>query len=242
MDKFRKVIVEELASKGNKEAIFEMEEYYVFNTDIEEVSFEKQQLVERYLLELAENNDNHAMVSLGSMYYEGRGVQQSYKKAVKWYEKAAENLDRRGLCYLGYCYYYGRDIDVDYEKAYACFSQSAFLEDPNGMFKLGDMFYFGHYVKEDKDAAFYWYEAADSNHWKTQYEKASIEYRLGKCYLYGEGVEQDLHLALRNLQSSERIFFELMDADDPHVETTLGKVRKEVDSVRNRLYDLYHIE
>jgi TPR repeat protein len=192
-------------------------------------------------LELAENNDNHAMVSLGSMYYEGRGVQQSYKKAVYWYEKAAEKLDPRGLCYLGYCYYYGRDIDVDYKKAYACFSQSAFLKDPNGMFKLGDMFYFGLYVKEDKDAAFYWYDAADNVYSKTQYESASIEYRLGKCYLYGEGVEQNLSSALRKLQSAEEDFFELVEEGDTNSAITLKSVRKEIDTVRNKLYDLHNI-
>jgi TPR repeat protein len=132
-------------------------------------------------------------------------------------------------------------MDVNYEKAYTCFSQSAFLENPNGMFKLGDMFYFGHYVKEDKDAAFYWYDAADSVYEKTEYERASIEYRLGKCYLYGEGVEQNLLLALRELQSAERILFELMEIGEPFVEVTLRKTRKKIDTARNRLYELHRL-
>ena len=242
MEKYKITLIEEMASKGNNEAIYEMEQLYVFNPEIEDVPIEKIKLVERYLLELAENNDVHAMVSLGSMYYEGKGVPQSYKKAVKWYEKAAGNLDPRGLCYLGYCYFYGRDIDIDYEKAYSCFTQSAFLKDPNGMFKLGDMYYFGHYVNEDKEAAFYWYDAADNVYGKSQYEKASIAFRLGKCYLYGEGVEQDLSFALRKLQTAEITFFELMDEGDQLIEVTLKKVRKEIDIVRNRIYDSYGIE
>ena len=243
MEKYKIALIEEMASKGNREAIHQLEKLYVFNPGIEDVPIEKIELVERYLLELAENGDNHAMVSLGSMYYEGRGVRQSYKQAVKWYEKAAEKLDPQGLCYLGYCYYYGRDIDIDYEKAYACFSQAAFLEDSNGMFKLGDMFYFGRYVEEDKEAAFYWYSAADDVYEKTEYERASIEYRIGKCYLYGEGVEPDLDLALRKLQSSERVFLNLMDDGDLSLGVaTLKKVRKEIGEVRNRLYERLGIE
>ena len=190
-------------------------------------------------MELAEKNDSDAILSLGSMYYQGRGVQQSYKEAVKWYTKLAEKLDPDGLCYLGYCYYYGRDIDIDYEKAYSCFSQSAFLRQANGMFKLGDMYYFGLHVKEDKEAAFYWYNEAEDAA-TSQYEKASIAYRLGKCYLYGDGIEQDLSLALRKLQYAERIFFELIDEGDP-VEPTLKKVRKEIDVVRNKLYAFYEL-
>jgi len=242
MERFRKELVEELASKGNRNAIFEMERFYIYNMDIEDVPNEKLKLVVRYLLELAENNDKDAMVSLGSMYYEGKGgVQQNYKEAVKWYEKAAEKLDEYGLCYLGYCYYYGREIEIDYEKAYSYFSQSAFLGNSNGMFKLGDMYYYGHYVKEDKEAAYYWYNEADDVT-ETQYERASIAYRLGKCYLHGEGVEQNFSLALEKLQSAEMIFFELIDEGDPFATITLEKVKKEIDTVRNRLYELHGIE
>ena len=159
MERFRKELVEELASKGNRNAIFEMERFYIYNMDIEDVPNEKLKLVVRYLLELAENNDKDAMVSLGSMYYEGKGgVQQNYKEAVKWYEKA------------------------------------------------------------------------------------SIAYRLGKCYLHGEGVEQNFSLALEKLQSAEMIFFELIDEGDPFAVTTLEKVKKEIDTGRNRLYELHGIE
>jgi len=238
MEKYRKELIEQLASKGIKEAIHEMEQYYIYDTKIEDVPADKIELVKQYLLDLAEKNDKDAMVSLGSMYYEGKGFQQNFKEAVKWYEKAAEKNDENGLCYLGYCYYYGRDVEIDYEKAFSCFSQSAFLGNANGMFKLGDMYYYGLHVKEDKTGAFYWYNEADEEA-ETQYERASIEYRLGKCYLHGEGVEMNLSLALSNLQSAEIIFFKLIDAGDPFVKETLIKTRKEIDIARERLYGFY---
>ena len=241
MEKYRKKIVEELASKGNKEAINELEKYYIFSKNVKNTPVETVKTIEQYLMGLAENNDKDAMLSLGSMYYEGRGVQQNYREAVKWYEKLAEKNDAYGFCYLGYCYYYGRDMEIDYEKAYSCFSQSAFLENPNGMFKLGDMYFYGLFVSEDKDAAYYWYNEA-YEYEETQYERASIAYRLGKCLLYGYGVEQNLFEALRKLQSAEEDFFELVEEGDSHSAIALKSVRKEIDMVRNKLYDLYEIE
>ena len=39
---------------------------------------------------LAEQGDAQAQFTLGAMYYNGRGVPQDYKQAVKWYRLAAE--------------------------------------------------------------------------------------------------------------------------------------------------------
>ena len=242
MENFREKLVEELASRGIKEAVLEMADYYIYNQKVEELDKEKSEKTTQYLIKLAENNDKDAMVSLGGMYYGGRGVHQSYKEAVKWYEKAAEKLDEYGLCYLGYCYYYGRDIDIDYEKAYLCFSHSAFLENSNAMFKLGDMYFNGFHVEENKEAAFFWYNKSYTNA-VSKYEKSSIAYRLGRCYLYGYGVKQNLLKALKKLQIAEKGFFALIiDYDDEHAEIVIKDVRKELDKVRNILYNMYKIE
>jgi TPR repeat protein len=238
MEKFKLALIEELASKGNREAILEIARFY---SEEPNISATKSKQIVNYLLQLTKNNDTEAMLILGGWYYVGRGVKQNYKEAVKWYEKAAEKLDALGLCYLGYCYYHGRDMDVNYEKAYSCFSKSAFLGSPNAMYKLGDMYFHGQYVKEDKEAAFFWYNEG----WKDvedSYETASIEYRLGKCYLHGHGIEQDLWHALKMLQSAEKDFFELVESGDPFAEITLKSVRKEIDKARDKLYDLYDIE
>ena len=39
----------------------------------------------------AEAGDAEAQCNLGSCYYEGKGVNQDYKEAVKWYRKSAEH-------------------------------------------------------------------------------------------------------------------------------------------------------
>lgn len=236
MKHYRKLLVEELASKGNKEAIYEMVRDHIYNRRIENLNLEKVEQIKRYLFELAEKNDSDAMVSLGCMYYEGRGVQQNYKEAHKWYEMGAKQLDKYGLCNLGYCYYYGRDIDIDYEKAYFCFSQATYLRNPNAMYKLGDMFYYGYHVEEDKKAAFFWYKEA----WKVYnfdtYVTSSIEYRLGRCYLHGHGVEKNKNKALKLLKKAEKGFLQLIIAvDDDHSEIVLKSVREEIDTARKTL-------
>jgi len=44
------------------------------------------------------------------------------------------------------------------------------------------------------------------------------------------------------LVSAENLFFELVDNGDTFSKTTLKYVRKEIDTARNRLYDLHEIE
>jgi len=198
---------------------------------------DKSELIQRYLLELSEDDalekddTKFAMLLLGIMHYIGRGVNQNYSEAVRWYEKAADKLDSYGLCNLGYCYYYGRDIPIDYEKAYSSFSQSSFLGNPNAMYKLGDMFDKGFHVIEDKNAAFFWYREAHMHTKESDIERPNIEYRLGKCFLYGKGVEQNLYTALTLLQNAEFGFFRQIDEGDSFAELTLPSVRNEIDNV-----------
>jgi len=238
---YRLLLTEELAAVGDTKAMLEMSRWYIDHKS-GELSEGKGNVINGYLLELASSDEidgddrKTAMLLLGIMYYLGRGVHQSYVEAVSWYEKAADKLDSYGLCNLGYCYYYGRDIPKDYEKAFSCFSQSALLNNSNAMYKLGDMFDRGYHVNEDKDAAFYWYQEARSYCSNFEDESPSIDFRLGKCYSRGHGVEQDLFTALKMLQSAEARFFEQIEAGDPFAELTLPYVKEEIDHVRSLIY------
>jgi hypothetical protein len=238
---YRILLVEELAETGNKKAMLEMARYYIDRKN-EELSTEKSKLILRYLLELSEDatisedDKKFAILLLGIMYYVGRGVEQSYKEAVKWYEKAADKLDSYALCNLGYCYYYGRDLDIDYKKAYSYFAHSAFLENPNAMYKLGDMFYNGYHVNENKNAAFFWYMEAYNHTDKNSYERPNIEYRLGKCFLYGYGIGQNLYTALNLLQAAELGFLKLVQEGDTFAGLTLPDVKRKIDETRTMIY------
>ena len=47
---------------------------------------------------------------LGTCYFQGKGVDQSYEKAVYWYEKASEQGDKEAQMLLGLCYFTGKGV------------------------------------------------------------------------------------------------------------------------------------
>ena len=95
-------LVKELATKGVPSAMME-----VCGRFFDSGNYENVKQVIGYLETLSEKGVSHAMLWLGNIYYTGKGVEQSYKEAAKWYEMAADNLESYGLCNLGYCYFYG---------------------------------------------------------------------------------------------------------------------------------------
>ena len=70
-----------------------------------------------YLVKMAEAGNARAQNNLGDCYYEGKGVTQDYKEAVKWYTKSAEQGDWMGQTNLGKCYLEGKGVAQDKEEA-----------------------------------------------------------------------------------------------------------------------------
>jgi TPR repeat protein len=180
---------------------------------------EKQNLFS-FLNSLVEKDDNAAMLTLGALYYTGETefVEQDYRKAQFWYEKAStgkplETTDdfnnAISLCNLGYCYYYGRAEAPDYKKAFLCFAKAACYKYGNAMYKIGDMYQKGLYVEQDVNAAFYWYQNAYHYSHNDKYILASSSLRLGKAYLKGEGISASPYKALIFLQKAEKYFYSL---------------------------------
>jgi uncharacterized protein len=65
------------------------------------------------------------------MYYNGEGVPQDYKAAVKWYRKAAEQGDASAQYNLGLMYYNGEGVPPNNILAYAWISLPAISGDKN---------------------------------------------------------------------------------------------------------------
>ena len=74
-------LIEELAAKGNQQAMMDLCQLYFDRKD-----YQSSELVLKYLNVLSDNNNKRAMLLLGIMYYTGNGVEQNYKEAAKWYE------------------------------------------------------------------------------------------------------------------------------------------------------------
>ena len=103
------------------------------------------------LLSARDNLD--AITTLGSLYYEGRFVEQNFGIAKFYYEKGVKLGSIPCTLYLGYVYYYGRGMDKpNYKKAYECFTKIGLLPSTyrsEALYKISDMFLNGYSVKKD---------------------------------------------------------------------------------------------
>ena len=161
-----------------------------------------QMVVHCYELCVAQN-DPMAALNLGTLYYNGHGVRQDFKKAAALYEIAAKAGELRAICNLGYCWYYGRHAEVNYEKALHYFSLGALLhDDPNCLYKLGDMYDSGKGIEQNRGYAFRLYvralEMCNSGDCD-DFCRADILLRLGRSILEGDVVERDPQVALNYL-------------------------------------------
>ncbi len=119
----------------------------------------------RHIRAVAERNDAEAQCLLGVFYAEGRGVEQDYAEAIKWFRKAAkESKYRKGIsgakCRLGDCYYHGTGIEQDYDKALEWYRRAAEQGNHIAQRRLGDCYAEGHGVEQDLTEAAKWYRLA----------------------------------------------------------------------------------
>ena len=62
---------------------------------------------------------------MGTLYEHGQGVEQNYKSASIWYEKAAEKGHPKAQFNLGGLYYLGLGVKQDYSKCYKWLTRAA---------------------------------------------------------------------------------------------------------------------
>jgi TPR repeat protein len=74
---------------------------------------------------LAEQGDAQAQNALGAMYYNGKGVAQSFKEAVKWYRLSAAQGFLGAQLNLGAMYYEGEGVTEDFGRAHMWLSIAA---------------------------------------------------------------------------------------------------------------------
>lgn len=105
----------------------------------------------------AEAGDASAQNALGLLYYEGRGVPQSYRQAKEWFEKAAK-LGRAGAqVNLGTLYLSGKGAPQSDQMALFWFSRAAEQGDALAFAKVGRMYELGRGVSQDLIQAHMWY-------------------------------------------------------------------------------------
>lgn len=163
-----------------------------------------------------DSGDTDAMNDLGALYYDGRGCEQDFTKAVYYYDMAAKLGNRQAQENLGYCYYYGRNVPVDYEKAFHYFALGAFDGHLISLYKIGDMYMNGYYVEKNPAEAFHIYERC----LETMTDEAAFSVagpvflRLGNAFLYGNGTEENAKNALVCFQKAELYLYDMVASGD----------------------------
>lgn len=125
-----------------------------------------------------------AMLRLGLLYSEGRGVPADYAQARQWFDKAVQQNLPAAMLDLGVLYESGQGGSQDYRKAYELYSKAAAAGDRHAMKNLGSLYETGRGVGRDYDEARRWYQkSADLGDWTAMTS-------LGKLYERGLGVRK----------------------------------------------------
>ena len=82
-----------------------------------------------------------AQFRLGSLYYNGDGVERNLDKAKYWWEKAAEQGDSDAQVSLGSMYLYGEGVEQDLEKARYWIEKSVEQGNSNAQCILGLLYW-----------------------------------------------------------------------------------------------------
>ena len=155
-------------------------------------------LGKQYLFELGAE----AQYRNGVKFLEGKDVEQDFKAALLWFEKAAAQGNVPAMEQLGFMHERGLGCEVDIKSAKEWYEKAVEKGDAAAMVALGQMYFRGYdgiekdYAKAGeyfKKAALIWRAVEPENQWKVLY----AFYYLGCIYTEGLGVEKDLMLGQR---------------------------------------------
>ncbi len=164
----------------------------------------------------AEQGDAEAQLALGIRYYNGIGVEQDRKEAVKWFGKAAKQGNAEAQSCLGDCYLEGEGVEKDAVEAVKWYRKAADQGLAIARRAIGLWYFNGESVKQDKVEAVKWFRKAAEqklgpltlshgviklrNPISSAIAKEGVvgaQFLLGACYESGEGVELDMKEAVK---------------------------------------------
>ena len=138
------------------------------NTDIEVnqglIFYNKGEFVKavKSFLEAIEINEKDYMVlcNLGVCCYNGKGVKQSFEKALPWYRKAAEQGNAAGQAGMAGIYATGHGVEQNFEFAFFLYTLASKQGHADSQNALGFMYEEGLGVEQDDELSEKWYEMA----------------------------------------------------------------------------------
>lgn len=134
-----------------------------------------------YMLQAAEYGISFAQYKVGIYYLEGIGIEQDFKQALLWLERALENDLIIAATALGDMYLYDYVADAEFNKAFDYYEFAA--QNNCVVVGYGVCFQYGVGVEKDEKRAVDIYKGTlEEGH-------IGAAYRLGQCYFYGIGTE-----------------------------------------------------
>jgi TPR repeat protein len=157
----------------------------------------------------AERGSAKAQSYVGSMYVSGRGVEQNYGEAVRWFRMAAEQGDAYSQSQLGYLYEVRLGAARDEKLAAQWYAKAADQGDTYGQARLAAMYRDGRGLAQDFQQAANWFsKAADRG-------STWAQLNLGLLYIKGHGVPLDYTKAIFFLRNAA-------DRNDSDAQYNLG--------------------
>jgi len=131
-----------------------------------------------------------AMLYLGLLYVNGKGISQNYQQAFAWWQKAAALGNSEAMNNIGVAYNQGRMVPQDYHQAVIWFQKAAAAGNANAMLNIGLLYVNGRGVPQDYKQAFsLWQKAAALGN-------SQAMTNIGVAYTHGHMVPQDYHQAM----------------------------------------------
>ena len=147
-----------------------------------------------------EQGNTNSTLDLGLIYRNKKNTVYNIDKAIDYLKQAADKGNNEALGFLADAYIHNKK---DYKKAYDLLV-GANKDSYSICAAYADLLYNGHYVPRDYDEAFKWYmksfELGKTN---------SIYHRLGRCYFFGHGVNQD------KAKAKEYIYLSIQEDYEP---------------------------
>ncbi len=138
----------------------------------------------------AEKGYDLSQCLLGSYYYNGKGFDQNYEEAAKWFRKAAGQGLADAQYYLGECYENGHGVAADEKVAAQWYRKAAKQGNAKGEWKTGLCYAGGKGVKQNYKKAAKWLRKA------AQQGNDDAQLDLGLLYAGGYGVTQSYKEAI----------------------------------------------
>ena len=122
----------------------------------------KYQTTFRETLPLAQEGNASAQYNIGTMYYEGLGVDENFDEALIWFQRSADQGYARAQSRLGFLYAYGNKVPQDYALAVKWFQRAADHGHAKAQYNLGTLYRNGRGVPQDFVMAHLWLNLATS--------------------------------------------------------------------------------